>query len=202
MGPHWRRPFFFPLRCKLLYWKNRDTNSLTLTDYPTMRWVKMKIRVSAVFCFVFSGILKIAFSARLTTMGENWKALRTVFFLSKTSDLLGGTVKNTGRLPRMLPVIFRELSWTIFRFSRVLVWFRRSQSVFCGGSKIRLSELGPEIRDLWSFLVRNHNVLITGNMDEQPNYDPGETENCSRKLSKNQGEHPEESTGVFDRPAE
>ena len=82
----------------------------------------MKIRVSAVFCFVFSGILKIAFSARLTTMGENWKALRTVFFLSKTSDLLGGTVKNTGRLPRMLPVIFRELSWTIFRFTRVVVW--------------------------------------------------------------------------------
>ena len=39
-------------------------------------------------------------------------------------------------------------------------------------------------------------------MDEQPNYDPGETENCSRKLSKNQGEYPEESAGVFDRPAE
>ena len=39
-------------------------------------------------------------------------------------------------------------------------------------------------------------------MDEQSNYDPGETENCSRKLSKNQGEYPEESAGVFDRPAE
>ena len=39
-------------------------------------------------------------------------------------------------------------------------------------------------------------------MDEQSNYDSGESENCSRKLSETKGEHPEESTGVFDRPAE
>ena len=155
------------------------------------------------FLFRFWWYSQDRFFGKTNYYGKKSKGSKNCFFfLSKTSDLLGGTVKNTGRLPRMLPVIFRELSWTIFRFSRVLVWFRRSQSVFSGGSKIRLSELGPEIRDLWSFLVRNHNVLITGNMDEQPNYDPGETENCSRKLSKNQGEHPEESTGVFDRPAE
>ena len=49
--------------------------------------------------------------------------------------------------------------------------------------KIRFPELGSEIRDISRFLVTNH-VLITGkNMDEQSNYDSGETENCSRKLA-------------------
>ena len=39
-------------------------------------------------------------------------------------------------------------------------------------------------------------------MDKQLNYDAEEAENYSRKLSENCGEHPEESTGVFGRPAE
>ena len=34
------------------------------------------------------------------------------------------------------------------------------------------------------------------------NYDSEETENYSRMLSDYCGEHPEESAGVFDRPAE
>ena len=39
-------------------------------------------------------------------------------------------------------------------------------------------------------------------MDEQSNYDYGETEKCSRNFSQNYGEHPEETTGVFDSPVE
>ena len=54
-------------------------------------------------------------------MGNFWRALRTVF-LPKTGDLLGGTVKNTGRLLRMFPLVFRELSWAFVRFYRVVVW--------------------------------------------------------------------------------
>ena len=61
-----------------------------------------------------------------------------------------------------------------------------------------------EARNHGSLLIfgQNQNVLRTGNMDQQPNYDSGETANYSRQPSENYGEHPEESTGVFDRPAE
>ena len=38
-------------------------------------------------------------------------------------------------------------------------------------------------------------------MDKQNYYDPEETETYSIKLSEASGEHPEESNGVFDRPA-
>ena len=55
--------------------------------------------------------------------------------------------------------------------------------------------------DLGGFLMKTHDILRrTGNMDEQSYYDSGETEKCSRKLSENKREHPEESTGVFDGP--
>ena len=43
---------------------------------------------------------------------------------------------------------------------------------------------------------------VSGKLDEQTNYGPGETEKRVRKLSENYGEHSEESTGVFGRPAE
>ena len=49
------------------------------------------------------------------------QALSELFFLPKTDDLLDGTVKNTGRLLRMLPVIFREFSRALSRFSRVVI---------------------------------------------------------------------------------
>ena len=49
--------------------------------------------------------------------------------------------------------------------------------------------------------MKNQNVPETGNIDQQSNHDSEETENCSKKLSENWGEHPEQSTGVFDRPA-
>ena len=65
-----------------------------------------------------------------------------------------------------------------------------------------LAELGPEIMYLCWFLDKNQNVLRTGNMGKQSNYDSGETENYPRKPSENYGEHPEKSTGVFYRPAE
>ena len=40
--------------------------------------------------------------------------------------------------------------------------------------------------------------LLTGNVDEQFNYDSGETETCPRELSENQGEHADEYRGVMD----
>ena len=55
--------------------------------------------------------------------------------------------------------------------------------------------------DIRWFFDKNQNVLRTGNMGKQSN-DSGETENYSRKPSENYGEHPDESTGVLDRPAE
>ena len=47
--------------------------------------------------------------------------------------------------------------------------------------------------------MKNQNALRAGNLDGQSNYEYGETENCSRKLSEEQGEHSEESTSVFER---
>ncbi|MEP0658550.1 MAG: hypothetical protein ABJC87_04775, partial [Roseobacter sp.] len=42
-----------------------------------------------------------------------------------------------------------------------------------------------DIVDLRGFLMKNHDVLRTGNMDEQSNYDSGETEKCLRNHSEN-----------------
>ena len=50
-------------------------------------------------------------------------------------------------------------------------------------------------------MAKNHEVR-TGKLDEQTNYESGETEKCARRLSENYGEHSEESKGVFGRPAE
>ena len=50
--------------------------------------------------------------------------------------------------------------------------------------------------------MKNHDILRTGNMDEQSNFDSGETDKCSRKLSENQRVYPEKSTCVFDSPVE
>ena len=43
------------------------------------------------------------------------------FFLTKTRDLLDGNVQNADRPLRMLPLVFREFSWALFRYSRVAV---------------------------------------------------------------------------------
>ena len=51
-----------------------------------------------------------------------------------------------------------------------------------------------EIAHTHHWFVMYHSTL---RMDELSNYDSGEAENCSRKLSGDQGEHPEESPGVF-----
>ena len=50
--------------------------------------------------------------------------------------------------------------------------------------------------------MKSHDVLRTGYTDEQPNYDSGEREKSSRKLSENDGGYPEESIGVFYTPVE
>ena len=64
------------------------------------------------------------------------------------------------------------------------------------------SKLGPIIMDFGGYLAKNHEVVRTGKLDEQINYESGETEKCVRKLWENYGEHSEESIGVFGRPAE
>ena len=56
--------------------------------------------------------------------------------------------------------------------------------------------------DLRGYLAKSHHVPRTGDLDEQSNYDPGETKKYVRKLYENYGEHPDESIGVFGRPAE
>ena len=52
------------------------------------------------------------------------------------------------------------------------------------------------------YLAKNHEVVRTGELDEQTNHQSGETKKCVRKLSENYGEHSEESIGVVGRPAE
>ena len=72
-------------------------------------------------------------------MGNYFWVIRTGFFRPNTRVLLGGTAKNTGRLLRMLPGVFHELSKTVFRFSRVHVLISGAANrFFSGGSKIRL----------------------------------------------------------------
>ena len=53
--------------------------------------------------------------------------------------------------------------------------------------------------------MKHRDVLRTGNMNKQSNYqvpginyDSGERENCPREHPEDYGEHPEESTGIFD----
>ena len=42
-------------------------------------------------------------------------------------------------------------------------------------------------------MAKNHEVVRTGKLDEQTNYESGETGKCVTKLSENYGEHSEES---------
>ena len=45
-------------------------------------------------------------------------------------------------------------------------------------------------------------IMSQGNMDKQSNHESEEKQNYTTNLSANSGEHPEESTGVFDRSVE
>ena len=51
----------------------------------------------------------------------NIEGLSELLFSPKTRDLLDGTVMYTGRLLRMLPLVFQELYRAVFRLSRVVV---------------------------------------------------------------------------------
>ena len=57
-------------------------------------------------------------------LGKLFLGSRKFFFRPElpVSVFFGGTVKNTGRLRRMLPVVFREPFGVVFRLSRV-VWY-------------------------------------------------------------------------------
>ena len=62
-------------------------------------------------------------NVRQTFMGSYFWALETEFVRPNMRVFLGGTVKNTDRLLRMLPGALGELIVTVFHFSRLLLWF-------------------------------------------------------------------------------
>ena len=82
-------------------------SSKSLFFSPIQRRIQAGLRPS----FAATGLIPII-------IGRIWRALRTVCFLRRPRDLLGGSVKNTATLLRMPPLIFREVSWATFRFSR------------------------------------------------------------------------------------
>ena len=102
-------------------WNNNKFRVGTPKELPTQRdaiyctqhiFHKLCVRTTSTWthrCMALS-IHYPYYGFRPTTMGKNRRALRTVFS-PKTRDLLGGTVKNTGRLLRIPPLVFRELSW-------------------------------------------------------------------------------------------
>ena len=107
---------------------------------------------------------------KLFLSSQNW------VFRPNVRVLLGGEAKNTDRLLKILPAVFCELSGTIFRFSGALVYFLEQPISFLLEALKSgcWSELGPEIMDVWRigvFFMKNHDVLVTGNMDEQSNHD-------------------------------
>ena len=56
-------------------------------------------------------------------------------------------------------VFVRELSWAVFRFSGVLFWFLAQPCSFLGmvkNKKVRTGARNNMMRDIWSFLVKNH----------------------------------------------
>ena len=57
-------------------------------------------------------------------MGKFRRALRTVFFFRRKPSInsTGPSKTPKARLIRILPLVFRELSGALFRFSRVAVW--------------------------------------------------------------------------------
>ena len=85
------------------------------------------------YCFV---VLRLASSFLTNYCGKLFPGThRLMGFLVYSTNirgLHGGTAKHTGILLRMLHGVFRELSGTVSRFSRVLiiVFFWSSQSVF------------------------------------------------------------------------
>ena len=84
-----------------------------------------------------------------------------LLFLTENTRFLGGTVKNTRRLFRMLPVVFRGLSGVVFRFSRVVVW---------------LSMLSV-LRTFWFLTKNQQRSMISGpSSDNQKSEPPGTTD--------------------------
>ena len=67
-GPQLRRPLFSPVLSIVVL--QEPTHQFTRPEYPTMRWVKMKIRVPDVF--YLNGILKIAFSVSKWPFKRLW----------------------------------------------------------------------------------------------------------------------------------
>ena len=101
-------------------------------------------------------------------MGNYFWAPGTELFRPNVRVLLGGTVKNTGRLLRMLPGFFREFSREQYFFSflqgmKCVFW--RSQSYFSGGSKMRLFVRIGAITNGYLNIFAEYYVLRTGNID-------------------------------------
>ena len=87
-------------------------------------------KISRSWVKIFSGTSSQSFRSDMIKptifMGIFWRALfekNKSVILPKSRHLLDGTAKITGRHLRMLPyLVFRGLSWAVFRFSRVVVW--------------------------------------------------------------------------------
>ena len=87
--------------------------------------------------------------------------------------------------PQDAPRSFPRAFLTVFCFSRVLVRFLAQTIRSLWRVKNINVRTGARNKGSLTIFGENHHVLRTSNMDEQSNYDSGETENCSRKLSKN-----------------
>lgn len=94
------------------------------------------------------------FDLNTNCYGKHLKGSKNWVCLPKTRDFPGGTVKNTGRSLRMLPLVFQELSCVaVFRFSShslTFVHIASSEGNYLKSSKIRCTS-GP-ISDFQSFV--------------------------------------------------
>ena len=126
-------------------------------------------------------------------MGVFLTALSTVFFPQKTCDLRGETVKTTGRLPRMLPFVFREVCWTNLPVLQSRCLTARPYRRFWGPHDLSFTQNYPMIHYFWAQFLTNTFILYppekTDWLSQKWNGCSGETGDCSRKLSENSWNH-------------
>ena len=134
---------------------------------------------------------------RSTVIG-NYSGVLWTEFLGRQFALYSAGRPYTGRLVKMLPIVFLELSGVLFRFSRVEVWlfvhFASSEDMFFSQKSSKIYYFRPTLQTIPIY----ENRLAA----PKSKWDPRETKKCSRKPSENYGIYLQERIGVFGSPVE
>ena len=171
----------------------------------------------SMFLFIFIFLPVAVPNTRLSNNLPRWGKVKGsknfVFFFRIAAMYSAGLSKSTGRLPRMLPLVLREIAWAVFRFSRVVVWLfvhiASAEDIMTFNQKyLKIHYYWPQfwlsitILFVYVFLTVQ-GKLIGCSQNQTINRTTEKRETVQESFRKGFGEHySEESTSVFGCPAE